>query len=279
MARKILITGNGTAGSWKCRGEQLGRAAGGSIKPLATAQDCKDADLIVVVKRIHPDNFRNIISSGKPWVWDLVDLYPQPTCSKWSKDEAIQWIRRTISQAKPDGIIWPNAKMKVDCDFAGEVIYHHSRKSKKNFIRQHVKYVGYEGCHRYLGKWRQWVIDECNARGWEFREDLPIADLDVVVAFRDNPYNGYVQKNWKSNVKLANAHGTGTPFVGQPEAGYHETACGYEEWALDHVDLKNAFDKLTPFENRLTIHEKFIKNEIKLADVARQYRGYCGKIC
>ena len=57
MAKRILITGTGTSGSWKIRGEQLGAAIGAEIMPRAALANCRRADVVVLVKRASPEAF------------------------------------------------------------------------------------------------------------------------------------------------------------------------------------------------------------------------------
>ena len=227
----------------------------------------------MVVKRLGPF-FENVIKSGKPWVWDLVDFYPQPKCGEWDRSTAINWVCKQIRHANPAGIIWPNLKMKKDCGFYGMVVYHHARNAQINPIREHVKTVGYDGSEKFLGQWRGWVQHECRLRGWQFVERAPLHEVDIVVAFRDGEHNGYVQQHWKSNVKLANAHGTGTPFIGQLENSYLETCAGGEVWITNEKGLSRAFDELTPYESRLAVHKQFLANTFTLESRAAQVKEY-----
>lgn len=269
----VLFTGKGTSGSWQCRGAQLGGQIGTAV-PLASLEECRAADIIVVVKRINHGFFKNVIKSGTPWVWDLVDFFPQPLAGTWPRARAIKWVQDQIKQAKPAGVIYPNAKMKEDIGIPGEVIYHHARPAPLNPIRQSVKTVGYEGSPKFLGKWRDVLLKECAWRGWKFVEGAPLHEVDVVVALRDGDHNGYVQKNWKSNVKLANAHGTGTPFVGMTEWGYVETATGMEEWVSTPKDISKSFDILEMQETRQAIHKAFVANTFTLQSRAAQLKRY-----
>lgn len=270
---RILITGKGSSGSWQCRGVQLGGQVG-TVKARASLDDFKKADLVVAVKRITPGFIRAIGESGTPWIWDLVDFYPQPQCSTWTMAVAVKWVRRKIKQFRPDGVIWPNACMQGDCDLPGQVIYHHARQAPVNPIREKVAVVGYQGSEKYLGVWRAAIEAECARRGLLFKVNIPLDEMDVVVAFRDGVHNGDVQRRWKSNVKMANAHGTGTPFVGQPDNAYRETQTGLECWVQSRSNLSQSFDKLEPYETRLEIHKRFIDNTIKLESVGDQLQGY-----
>lgn len=274
---QILFTGKGTSGSWKIRGEQLGHVIG-NVQVKADLQACKRADVIVVVKRINAPFINNVLKSKTPWIWDLVDFYPQPICSTWNLEMATHWLRGQIEVAKPHGIIWPNARMKKDADLPGEVIYHHARQAPINPIRRQVKTVGYDGCAAYLGRWRSVIETLCAERRWQFKIGIPLDQMDIVVALRDGQYNGYVQSNWKSNVKLANAHGTGTPFIGGPEPGYLETATGEERFITSAKGLEIAFDDLSSYETRKRISGTFLGGAIKLDSVANQMRCYAASL-
>jgi hypothetical protein len=95
-----------------------------------------------------------------------------------------------------------------------------------------------------------------------------------VVAFRGTGFNGYVQRHWKSNVKLANAHGSGTPFIGQRECGYLETQTGLEQWAECPDDLDNCFDILAGQYHRQTISKAFLAKRYTVGDAARDLKGF-----
>lgn len=272
---KILTVGKHTrAGSWIIRGQQLGGQLG-RTKMGATLDDMRKADVVIAVKRFTPTFLKDIKQLRKPWIWDLVDFYPQPKCSTWSREKAIEWVLAEIKKANPTGIVYPNQQMKDDIGLPGKVIYHHARPNAPlNPIREQVKTVGYEGGEQYINGSLGLIRSACALRGWSFRTDLPLHELDIVLAFRDKPHNGYVQTNWKSNVKLANAHASGTPFVGGWEAGYAETSSGREILISDPSLLKHAFEYLTPYGTRREIHEAFIKQTITLHSAAEQMREY-----
>lgn len=275
---ELVFTGNGHAGSWACRGEQVGNALGALVHPGAGVDDFRAADCTVVVKRVPEARLAALRLSGKPWVFDCVDCYPQPECSDWPADAAIRWVQRFLDHLKPSGVIWPNQRMAHDIGFDGPstVIYHHHRPNiRSNPIREHIRSVGYEGRAAYMESWRPQVEAECKKRGWEFVLNPPhLADVDIVLALRGGDWNGYAQKHWKSNVKLANAHGSGTPFVGSPECGYMETRSGAEYWAESLPGLRMAFDWLTDQGSREAVSDRFRQRAIPLESVAQQYRDF-----
>lgn len=239
----------------------MGGALGATVRPQARREDFKAADIAVVVKRVPVHLLEEIRAGGKPWVYDIVDAYPQPAASSWSRDQAIEWVRQHLAALKPNAVVWPNQKMREDCDtgLPGLVLPHHHRPGiQNNPIRKNVKRVGYEGAVQYLQDWEQAIDVECRRRGWKFSTNPKhLADLDIVVAMRGEGWNGYAQQNWKSAVKLANAHGSGTPFVGQMEAGYIEQATGCEYWAHDKAGLGVCFDWLEDQSARELIHDRF----------------------
>lgn len=111
----------------------------------------------MVVKKLRPHVLNAIRKSGRPWALDVVDFYPQPECHDWSRDESIAWVRKKLDTLKPNAVIWPNRKMREDCDtgLPGLVLKHHHRPGiRRNPIREHVKTVGYEGREAYIAKWR-----------------------------------------------------------------------------------------------------------------------------
>ena len=274
----ILVTGRGSSGSWQIRANQLGSAYGGKVQPNATLKDCQKADVIVVVKRLTAPLYENIRASGTPWVWDVVDFYPQPTCTAWVRSKVIHWVKSQLKRHPPNGIIWPNERMSEDCrtHLPSIVAYHHHRPDiAPNPIRKEVRRVGYEGSAGYLGQWEPLLRAECSKRGWDFVINQGVlADWDICVAFRGDAVNGYAQYHWKSNVKLSNAMGSGTPFIGPRECGYTETASPLVQWCDEVKELGAAFDALTPYQARVDVHNEFMASRITLDAVAMQVYAF-----
>jgi hypothetical protein len=257
----LLFTGRGGNGSWTIRGEQVGAALGATVKPKATRADFDACDAAVVVKHVPDALLKDLRASGKPWAFDIVDFYPQPVSATWNRSEAIRWVQAQIRELDPTAVIWPNAKMREDCDEGrpGTVLYHHCRPSAPtNPVRDQVKTVGYEGRVDYLAGWGVTLAQECDRRGWSFvTNPAYLAELDIVVALRGGVWDGYPSRHWKSNIKLANAHGSGTPFVGRADNGYTETATGCEYWASAAQELRTAFDWLEAQSTREQVSDRF----------------------
>lgn len=274
----LLFTGRGTSGSWSIRGEQLGQACGAVVKQAATLEQCKTADVILAVKRVNDPLLQAMRASGRPWVFDCVDFYPQPHCTGWSRLEAVAWVKTQIKRLSPAAVVWPNHRMRDDCDDGqpGLVLPHHHRPGiSVNPIRPTVQTIGYEGAAPYLGNWRQAIENECGRRNWRFVVNpVRLADLDVVVAVRSVEFSGYAQFHWKSNVKLANAHGSGTPFIGQRECAYLEAATGCEYWADEPKQLATCFDWLESQSTREVISDRFRQAAYPVEQAAKDLKAF-----
>lgn len=280
----ILVTGKGSSGSWKIRGEQLGGAIGAHVQPMADARTIQAADLVIVVKRMPPALWAAIKKSGKPWVWDLVDHFPQP--NDWGREQAVKYLRKLLAEHQPAAVVFPTRAMQVDADWSGPqtVLCHHARPDQSiNPIRPKVKTVGYEGSHRYIEGLR--LKEICSEFGFSFvshkdisqhlSASLPIADVDVLLALRAPPWNTYTSRHWKSNVKLANAHATGTPIILPREDGYVETASGRELWADEELQLRLHLDALRDsYDFRQWINRRFLTMDWSLERIAREYREW-----
>lgn len=277
---RILVTGRGNAASWTIRGEQLGAAMGATVKPNATLADMRAADVIVVVKRIPLPLLLDLRRSRKPWAYDIVDAYPQREAMSWTRGGSIEWLRRYVRGLAPDLMIWPNAKMREDAEIDGTVVYHHARPGMpENPIRDRIKTLGYEGSDRYLDGIRDILQAVCARRGIDFVcNPARLADVDVVLAMRSPAWKSYAAANWKSNVKLANAHGSCTPFIGAPESGYVEMASGREYWANNPGEVGQALDWLAERSTRLDIARVFRQSMITVESSALLMRAALCKL-
>lgn len=272
---KILVTGSGSSGSWRVRGEQMGAAIGADVIPRAT--EVKAYDLAVLVKRPPLDVILRLQRFRVPIVWDIVDAYPQPAGNDWTERQCKAWLAERIGIVQPAAIVAATQAMARDCaGFGVPVLWlpHHVRPGLGiNPIRECVARVGYEGGVQYLGDWRPWLERACAARGWSFHvEPHSITDLDIVVALRDQ--RGYAPRQWKSAIKMANCQGSGTPFIGNREAGYTETDNGGAVWADTREEINAAFDILTPYAERLRRSQLLRVEPFTLERVATIYRKW-----
>ena len=255
----LLVTGSGKSGSWQIRGVELGRAIGATV--LANAIDIGPFDVALVVKRPPVDLVRRIHDAAVPLVWDIVDAWPQPHGNDWTRDECMAWLRVQVQAVRPAAIVAATQAMAEDCaEFGVPVLAlpHHARPGQRvNPIRP-LRCIGYEGGAQYVRGWGQIMAEECERRGlmWRVNPDS-LDECDIVVAVRDQV--GYAPRRWKSNVKLANAQGSGTPIICGREAGYLETAAGGVLFADTRVEMSAAIDWLTPDTTRRSYSRALIE--------------------
>lgn len=247
----VLFTGRGTSGSWQIRGVQLGQTIGATVMP--NALDVAPYDVAVLVKRPTAELLQRLHRANVRILWDIVDAWPQPAGNAWGREQCLKWLVDQVAVIRPAGIVAATQAMAADCERFGVPVLalpHHARPGlRMNPIRP-LKVVGYEGGEQYLGRWLPIIKRLCAARGLQFVVNpAELAEVDLVLALRDCA--GYAPRNWKSNVKLANAQGSGTPVICNREAGYLETASGAEQWADDEAELTAAFDALECTSTRL----------------------------
>lgn len=271
----VLVTGRGVSGSWQCRGVQLGAAIGAEVQAQATHSN---ADIVIGVKRLPTymaDRFRGRL------VWDVVDAYPQPEGNDWDEAACKFWLGYEVRRLAPIALIAATRKMAEDCRVFGIPVlwlpHHHRPGIEPNPIRERLEVIGYEGGADYIEPWRQAIESECERIGAKFVLNPPrLADLDVVLALRGA--SGYAPRAWKSNVKQANAHGSGTPLIACREAGYMELATGLEQWADNADELGAAIAALADVEKRREVHQAFLKAALSLEEAAFRLKTWLGAL-
>lgn len=271
---RVLVTGKGGgSGSWAIRGVQLGNAIDARVKPMASLADMTEADIVVVVKRVPAALLQNLRSSGRPWVYDIVDGWPQP-CD-WSEAASITWLYNTLGHLRPTAIVCGTKTMQEDAAFMGPslVLPHHSWD---RYVEAPIPdrpdstvVVGYEGSEQHLGKWKSVIIEECARRGWRFEINGNMLACDIGIALRDG--GGYPAKNWKPGTKLSNLAALNIPAVCSVERGYVEQSTGHELWVEDETDLRKAFNRLEDCRVRRKLGEKMADGVIHLSNMARTY--------
>lgn len=270
----LMITGRGSSGSWQIRGVQLGSAVGGQLIPKATRTEAY-SHTIVVKRHQWPVGFK----PAGVILWDVVDAWPQPAGNKWSRERLIQYTLQQAEAIKADYVIAATECMRQDLG-ADFTLYHHHRPDLAlNPIRPKVQAIGYEGSPKYLGQHLYKLQGWCKSMGIAFVLNPPqLADIDIVLAIRDGAWTGYGPLHWKSNVKLANAQGSGTPIICNRERGYLETSSGGEVWADTWNEIEAGLIDLLDYETRKCNAEQLLLGAYTLEQAADHLRGILDKV-
>lgn len=246
----VLILGNGK-GSWAMRGEQIGARLDARVRALLggplRASDLAWADVAILIKRSAVTVAPQLHDAEIPIVWDALDFWIQPSDNALSEPDALDRLRRLRDQIRPAlsvGATWAMTRDLVRLGEPATYLPHHSWDGlAPTPAREAVTCVAYQGNPVYLGRWQATIARECQRRRWNFfinPADLSVADL--VVAFRDAAWDGWMCQTWKSGVKVVNAIAAGRPLITQRSAAVDEIG-GYGS-VIDRFDaLSAAFDQ------------------------------------
>ena len=133
---------------------------------------------------------------------------------------------------------------------------------------------GAQGAAHYLGRWAGWVREACEARGWQFVVNpADLREADILVAFRDGQWDGWICREWKSGVKAVNAIAAGRPLITQDSAAVQEIRPAGSVVASPD-DLGQAFDQWADVAARSVVAEVSRDRALayRLESVATQYR-------
>lgn len=270
----ILILGAGK-GSWQVRGLQLGKALGARVGRQASEADLQWADVVVCVKRWIADYAQQVHQAGKPLVWDALDFWIQPEDNWLTEAEARELLRRDLVRFMPAATIGATQSMAQAC--GGFYVPHHAWPGLDPvpITTSTALTVGYEGTRKYLGRWGFALQMECNRRGWSFViNPTDYRSIDIVVAFRDGEWDGWMCRQWKSGVKFVNALAAGRPIVAQScEAAFELPTSS--TLIQEPADLPTAFDQWASLDARAACLERSLerRDEFSLAAVAERYRA------
>jgi hypothetical protein len=283
---RVCFTSRSSAGAWQIRGQQIA-AMRSNWKAInqPTDKDLEQADLVCVVKKPDQRVIERARQMGKALVFDIVDSWAQPddgikcTDTKLARDLfASSW--RHIDA---DGYIFPTQCMQNDLGALVRekiTIYHHFwPQIQKNPVKQRVEVIGYEGAD-YLGEWRTRIEKACSDRGIVFvANPSNYTDLDIVILARGGVHGNFLSRRYKSNVKLANAIGSGTPaLVHFEEMSAHDTDTGDVLFFSDQPgSFERQLDRLIhDYELRLQIHRRFLDAapQFHITNIADQFEAF-----
>jgi len=266
----ILMIGQGK-GSFEVRGRQLGGALGARVVTVPSDDDVRWADVVVLIKRAGQAWATYVHGFKKPIVWDALDFWEQPQQNGLSEQESKALLHAMIKRIRPSLVIGATEAMAREAH--GIYLPHHSREGLTPApAREVVSVVGYEGHKKWLGKWGHAVQAECKRRGWQFVINPPdLRACDILVAFRDGQWDGWMCRQWKSGVKYVNAMSAGRPIITTANCAEAEIAPdGYR--VSTESGLVDAFDFLESKGRRVEASEQSIGG-LALPEVAATYRN------
>jgi hypothetical protein len=228
---------------------------------------------VVLVKRAGLQWCRHVRAAGKPIVWDALDFWSQPAQNAMSEAQAVQLLHQQIAQIQPALVIGATVAMATACD--GFYLPHQAWPTlAPTPARARIQTVGYDGNVLYLGRWRGILDAACLQRDWTFVINPPdLAQVDLLVAFRDAQWDGWICREWKSGVKLVNAIAAGRPILMQASAAAREIkpAGTVVETA---ADLHEALDFWRDEPRRAAVVEQSTRraSAYAIAELAASYR-------
>jgi hypothetical protein len=176
----------------------------------------------VLVKRAIVPFGQMAKQTGKPIAWDALDFWQQPAQNQLNSAQAVTLARTYIDAVRPTLVIGATEAMAQALD--GVYLPHHTWRGLEPMAsRPEMGIVAYQGNPLYLGRWFVELQRACAARGWRFVVNPDqLWQADLIVALRDGPWDGWICREWKSGVKLANAIAAGRPVLTQDTAAMRE---------------------------------------------------------
>ncbi len=250
----VLIVGGGK-GSFQMRGVQVGAVLGARVVSDPTDADFGWADVVILLKRAILKVGPQAARARKPIIWDALDFWSQPAHNRYTVDQGVAMARQD-SRGVPLAATIGATQAMADA-LGGVYIPHHCRLGLvQTPPRESVQVVAYDGSERYLGAWRPAIQTACEARGWSFVINPPdLSTADILVAFRDHPWDGTICRAWKSGVKYVNAITAGRPIITQDCAAVRELGIagdGVPGAAIieEPSELSGAFDAWVSLSDR-----------------------------
>ncbi len=268
----ILMVGGDTKGAWQMRGVQLGRAMGARVTAKPEAGDWSWADLVILVKRAAIMWAEHALVVKVPVVWDVLDFWAQPQDNQETREEMIERVRH-IQRNCGAGLLIGATRSMAD-DIGGAYLPHQCRVGlRPEPIRKHAQVVAYDGNRKYLGAWGKALQRSCESLGLTFMvSPSHLSKADVLVAFRDGKWDGWVCRQWKSGVKQVNSIVAGRPMLSQPSAAQSELSpIGATVESIE--ELTEALRRVTCVDVRSEAHRVGVRwhSEFQVDAVAARY--------
>lgn len=273
MTPRILFIGGG-GGSWTMRGGQMAAALPARATTDPTPADYAWADVIVLVKRAIERWGAAARDTGKPIVWDVLDFWAQPQENETPIGTLAARVAELKRRYRVHTVIGATEAMAEA--IGGVYLPHHCRLGLAPApIVDRATVVAYDGSTRYLGAWKAALERTCPSLGLTFTTTpSDLRTVDILVAFRDGPWNGPACRAWKSGVKYVNAIAAGRPILTMPCAAYDEVRP--PGLAIARIDqLASGLAHLATLEQRRLAYEHGLRRaaQFTVSAVAAQYRS------
>ncbi len=181
----------------------------------------------------------------------------QPSDNALGEQQSKALLQHYLEDIKPALVIGATqAQADASAQFVTSAyLPHHGRPGlMPTPPRSVVQTVAYEGNPAYLGRWHGRLVTACHARGWQFViNPSTLSDADLLVAFRDGPWDGWMCREWKSGVKLVNALAAGRPMLTQASAAVREIPAAPSVIVTQEFGLDDALDLMAPLATRQRI--------------------------
>lgn len=232
-----------------------------------TDRELQGYDIIVLVKKARQTLVERIRATGSVFVYDPLDFWGQEYIP--SSGDARVTAKRHFGRVNADIVIATHeAYQRGIQDFCKrvEVIPHHFDPRLPITRRRNDKVLVYYGQANYISHWYLQILRACGQAGWGFLvnpSDMSCAS--AMIGARNAEHACWINRQWKSSVKLATAEGVGVPFIHDGDESYREFANEHcyefkDEGELTHILL--TLNKNAPINNRFSVEEMAKKYEV-----------------
>jgi hypothetical protein len=261
-------------GAWQMRGRQMAEALGARYTSKPRPEDWQWPAVIVLVKRAAIRWADQARASRSVKIWDVLDLWLQP---EHNQRRPADVAREIDAHARAIGVTrLIGATRAMASAIGGTYLSHHCRLGLEPAPpRPHARLVGYDGSPRYLGSWKAAIEQACARVGLSFvLNPRDLREVDALVAFRGDEWDGEICRQWKSGVKYVNAIASGRPILTQPCAAYAEIAPDGGAVITDPRDLCEALAGITSPVHRGGAYQQAFgrARRFTVESIASQYR-------
>lgn len=246
---RVLFVGmSEKAGSAIMRGKQMAdQREEWDYKFNPSYEDMLGYDAIVLIKKAKPRILHDIKKAGAIFFYDALDWWGQES---FNEEEAKARLRSHLNRVDADCVIATHLAYGVDmiglCRDWTTIEHHYDPRLDPSVGGKRLVYYGES---RYIVYWWKDLVSACTEVGWEFlMNPSNLTRTGAMVSLRDSEYNSWINKNWKSSVKLATAEGIGVPLIYKDQESVNQFKTEHT-YTFDDIDeLPSLIAKLKPVE-------------------------------